>query len=213
MTEDLPGFQAAALAHLSLLDLGAGDDEGAIERSDAARTLADKYDLCDVVPVVVVYAVSAVMAARVGDVPAARRSVTVTENLLGRLGQLAARTALLGHGLLAWTAAVLHDPELLSTHLDAADRARRREPGATALSRRVDRVRAMAAGDAHPLTAAELRLLPYLSTHFSLQQIAAELVVGRETVKSQATSIYRKLGVSSRAEAVAEARRIGLLVE
>ncbi len=213
VTEDLPGFQAAALAHLSLLDLGAGDDEGAIERSDAARTLADKYDLCDVVPVVVVYAVSAVMAARVGDVPAARRSVTVTENLLGRLGQLAARTALLGHGLLAWTAAVLHDPELLSTHLDAADRARRREPGATALSRRVDRVRAMAAGDAHPLTAAELRLLPYLSTHFSLQQIAAELVVGRETVKSQATSIYRKLGVSSRAEAVAEARRIGLLVE
>ncbi|KRE33851.1 LuxR family transcriptional regulator [Mycobacterium sp. Soil538] len=211
VTEDLPGFQAAALAHLALLDLAAGDDAGAIERSDAARTLVDKYDLCDVVPMVVVYAVSAVMAARIGDASAARESVEVTERLLVRLGRLAARTSLLGHGLLSWTAAVLGDRELLSTHLDAAERARRREPGATALSARVDRVRAMVAGSAHPLTAAELRLLPLLATHMSLQQIADELVIGRETAKSQATSIYRKLSVSTRGAAVAEARRIGLL--
>lgn len=211
VTDDLPGFQAAALAHLALLDLAAGDDAGAIERSDAARTLVDKYDLCDVVPMVVVYAVSAVTAARTGDVSAARESVEVTERLLGRLGRLAARTALLGHGLLAWTAAVVGDRNLLATHLDAAERARRREPGAIALSARVDRLRAMAAGNAHPLTAAELRLLPLLATHLSLQQIADELVIGRETAKSQATSVYRKLGVSTRGAAVAEARRIGLL--
>ncbi|RZT18852.1 LuxR family maltose regulon positive regulatory protein [Mycobacterium sp. BK558] len=211
VTEDLPGFQAAALAHLALLDLAAGDDAGAIERSDAARTLVDKYDLCDVVPMVVVYAVSAVMAARIGDASAARESVEVTERLLVRLGRLAARTSLLGHGLLAWTAAVLGDRDLLGTHLDAAERARRREPGATALSARVDRVRAMVAGSAHPLTGAELRLLPLLATHKSLQQIADDLVIGRETAKSQATSIYRKLSVSTRGAAVAEARRIGLL--
>ncbi|KGI67239.1 AAA family ATPase [Mycobacterium rufum] len=211
VTDDLPGFQAAALAHLALLDLAAGDDAGAIERSDAARTLVDKYDLGDVVPMVVVYAVSAVMAARTGDVSAAHESVKVTERLLDRLGRLAARTALLGHGLLAWTAAVVGDRELLATHLDAAERARRREPGAIALSARVDRVRAMAAGNAHPLTAAELRLLPLLATHLSLQQIADELVIGRETAKSQATSVYRKLGVSTRGAAVEEARRIGLL--
>ena len=211
VTDDLPGFQAAALAHLALLDLAAGDDAGAIERSDAARTLVDKYDLCDVVPMVVVYAVSAVMAARTGDVSAAREAVEVTERLLDRLGRLAARTALLGHGLLAWTAAVVGDRDLLATHLNAAERARRREPGALALSARVDRVRAMAAGHAQPLTAAELRLLPLLATHLSLQQIADELVIGRETAKSQATSVYRKLGVSARGDAVEEARRIGLL--
>ena len=108
---------------------------------------------------------------------------------------------------------MIQDPELLSTHLDAAERARRREPDAVALLQRVDRVRAMAAGGARPLTAAELRLLPYLATHFSLQRIADELVVGRETTKSQATSIYRKLGVKSRAEAVSEARRVGLLAD
>ncbi|MGB3356905.1 MAG: AAA family ATPase [Mycobacterium sp.] len=213
VTDDIPGFQAAALAHLALIELGSGDDEGAVAASDAARTIADKYDLCDVVPMVVVYAVSAVMSARVGDSAGARESVSITEKLLGRLGHLAGRTALMGHGLLAWTAAVIQDPDLLSTHLDAAERARRREPDAVALSQRVDRVRAMAAGGTRPLTAAELRLLPYLATHFSLQRIADELVVGRETTKSQATSIYRKLGVKSRAEAVAEARRVGLLAD
>jgi LuxR family maltose regulon positive regulatory protein len=135
----------------------------------------------------------------------------MTERLLDRLGRLAARTALLGHGLLAWTAAVLGDRDLLAVHLTAAERARRREPGALALSARVDRVRAMVAGNAHPLTAAELRLLPLLATHLSLQQIADDLVIGRETAKSQATSVYRKLGVSTRAAAVDEARRIGLL--
>lgn len=211
VTGDLPGFQAGALAHLALLDLGAGDDEGAVARSDEAKALADKFDLCDVVPMVVVYAVSAVMAARIGNSSAARESIELTEKLLNRLGRLAARTALLGHGLLAWTAAALEDADLLSTHLEAAERARQREPDATALAQRVERVRAMAVGGARPLTAAELRLLPHLATHMSLQQIADELVIGRETAKTQAAAVYRKLGVSSRADAVAEAERIGLL--
>ncbi|MBN9635057.1 MAG: response regulator transcription factor, partial [Actinobacteria bacterium] len=49
------------------------------------------------------------------------------------------------------------------------------------------------------------------ATHLSLQKIAAELHLGRETVNSQTKSIYRKLSVSSRTEAVAEAGRLGLL--
>ncbi|HNM82997.1 MAG: LuxR C-terminal-related transcriptional regulator [Mycobacterium sp.] len=209
---DLPGFHAAALAHLALLDFGDGDDEGGLTRSAQARSVADSHDLCDVVPMVVVYAVSAVTAARTGDTDAARAAVADTERLLDRLGLLAARTALMGHGLLAWTAALLHDPELLIRHLEAADRAARREPGATALTRLLDRVRALAIGTSRrPLTSAELRLLPHLATHLSLQQISETLRVGRETAKSQTASIYRKLGVSSRAAAVAEARRIGLL--
>ncbi|MEH3138960.1 MAG: AAA family ATPase [Mycobacterium kyogaense] len=212
-SESLPGFQAAALAHLALLHLAEGDDDTAIERSEAARMLADKYDLCDVVPMVVVYATSAVMSARVGNEAAARIAVALTEKLLDRLGGLAARTALLGHGLLAWTAAVLQDPTMLSRHLSAADHAAHHEPEATALLQRIARVRAMAAGGHRPLTAAELRLLPHLSTHLTLQQIADVLVIGRETAKSQATSIYRKLGVSSRGEAVDTARSLGLLAD
>lgn len=213
VTADLPGFQAAALAHLALLDLAAGDDAAAIQRSDEAASLVDKYDLCDVVPMIVVYSTSAVMAARVGDTATAQRAVVVAQTLLDRLGQLSARTALLGHGLLAWTAVAIQDSSLLSKHLAAAERAAEREPEAVALVQRVERVKAMAAGGARPLSSAELRLLPHLASHLSLQKIAEILVIGRETAKSQATSIYRKLGVSSRAEAVAEARRVGLIPE
>ena len=113
VTVDLPGFHAAALAHLALLDLAAGDGDGAVERSAAARTLADKYDLCDVVPMMVVYAVSAMMTARVGDLDGSREAIAITEKLLDRLGHLAARTALLGHGLLAWAAVMIGDSELV----------------------------------------------------------------------------------------------------
>ena len=47
---------------------------------------------------------------------------------------------------------------------------------------------------ASALTAAELRLLPPLSTHWSFPQIAGEMVLSRYTIKSQAISIYPKLG-------------------
>ena len=63
-----------------------------------------------------------------------------------------------------------------------------------------------------PLTTAELRVLRYLPTHLSFQAIAEELFVSRNTVKTQAIAIYRKLGVSSRGDAVVARRlELGLL--
>jgi LuxR family transcriptional regulator, maltose regulon positive regulatory protein len=64
---------------------------------------------------------------------------------------------------------------------------------------------------ASSLTAAELRLLPLLSTHLSLQEIGERLHLSRNTVKTHAVSIYRKLGVSSRSEAIQRVRELGLL--
>jgi LuxR family maltose regulon positive regulatory protein len=63
---------------------------------------------------------------------------------------------------------------------------------------------------ASTLTAAELRLLPLLSTHLSYREIGEQLFVSRHTVKTQAYSAYRKLGVSSRSEAVIRTRELGL---
>jgi LuxR family transcriptional regulator, maltose regulon positive regulatory protein len=62
-----------------------------------------------------------------------------------------------------------------------------------------------------PLTPAELRLLPYLQTHLTAGGIAERLFVSSHTVKAEVKSIYRKLGVSSRADAVQKATAIGLL--
>jgi LuxR family maltose regulon positive regulatory protein len=64
---------------------------------------------------------------------------------------------------------------------------------------------------ASALTGAELRLLPMLATHLSFPEIAGEFVLSPNTIKSQAMSIYQKLGVSSRSQAVARSRELGLL--
>jgi LuxR family maltose regulon positive regulatory protein len=66
-------------------------------------------------------------------------------------------------------------------------------------------------GVAATLTAAELRLLPLLTTHLTFRQIAQHLYVSRNTIKTQAISVYRKLGVSSRTQAIDRAIELGLL--
>jgi LuxR family transcriptional regulator, maltose regulon positive regulatory protein len=63
---------------------------------------------------------------------------------------------------------------------------------------------------ASTLTAAELRLLPLLATHLSYRQIGEQLFLSTNTVKTEAYSAFRKLGVSSRNEAVVRTRELGL---
>ena len=57
----------------------------------------------------------------------------------------------------------------------------------------------------------ERELLPLLEAGLRFKQIARELSISEPTAKGYARDMFRKLGVSSRAEAVAEARRQGLL--
>ena len=63
---------------------------------------------------------------------------------------------------------------------------------------------------AEPLTAAELRILKLLPTSTYLQ-MAATLYVSRNTVKTHLRSVYQKLGVTSRAEAIERALDLQLL--
>ncbi len=55
------------------------------------------------------------------------------------------------------------------------------------------------------LTPAETRVLPLLATHLTLGGIGERLGIRRSTVKTHVASIYRKLGATTRAEAVARA--------
>jgi len=64
---------------------------------------------------------------------------------------------------------------------------------------------------ASSLTAAELRLLPLLATHLTFREIGERLHASSHTVKTQAMSIYRKLGASSRSQAMQRAQQLGLL--
>jgi LuxR family maltose regulon positive regulatory protein len=92
----------------------------------------------------------------------------------------------------------LADPGSLPALLEQANRnlglaSRRQVEGATALTKRERAV---------------LRLLP---TRLSNREIGRELYVSVNTVRSQVQAIYRKLEVTSRAEAVAQARHLRLL--
>ena len=78
------------------------------------------------------------------------------------------------------------------------------------LRSRLDRVPAAVPGSSS-LTTAELRLLPLLATHLSFTEIGQRLFLSKHTIKTQAISIYRKLGASSRSEAVQRVREVGLL--
>jgi LuxR family maltose regulon positive regulatory protein len=77
------------------------------------------------------------------------------------------------------------------------------------LQSRLAKIKAVAVG-ASSLTAAELRLLPLLSTHLSFREMGERLHVSTNTVKTQAYSVYRKLGVSSRSGAVTRMHELGL---
>ena len=63
---------------------------------------------------------------------------------------------------------------------------------------------------AEPLTEREAAILRLLGGTLSLREISNELYVSANTVKTHTQAIYRKLGVSTRNEAVAQGKRLGL---
>ena len=62
-----------------------------------------------------------------------------------------------------------------------------------------------------PLSGSELRVLRYLPTNLTAPEIADELYVSRNTVKTHMRRLYAKLGTHRRTEAVTRARDLGLL--
>jgi LuxR family maltose regulon positive regulatory protein len=65
-------------------------------------------------------------------------------------------------------------------------------------------------GLVEPLSERELTVLRYLASRLTCTEIARELYLSVNTVRSHVKAIYRKVGVSSRADAVARAHALGL---
>jgi LuxR family maltose regulon positive regulatory protein len=93
----------------------------------------------------------------------------------------------------------------------------RRRPDLGTLTAQVDALRSslktmrVRAPGASTLTTAELRVIPYLGTHFTFREVGQRLFISHHTVKSHAVAIYRKLNVTSRNHAVERAHQLGLL--
>jgi LuxR family transcriptional regulator, maltose regulon positive regulatory protein len=88
----------------------------------------------------------------------------------------------------------------------------RQQQAETANARLADHVRRPArAGLVEPITGRELSVLQLLPTELTPRQIAAELYLSLNTIKSHTRALYRKLGVQTRHAAIEEARRRQLI--
>jgi LuxR family maltose regulon positive regulatory protein len=67
-----------------------------------------------------------------------------------------------------------------------------------------------AAGVSQPLSPRELQVLRYLGSRLTNAEIAQELYISLNTVRTHIAAVYRKLGVSSRRDAIETARALGL---
>ena len=65
--------------------------------------------------------------------------------------------------------------------------------------------------EAATLTKRELAVLRLLPTRLSTREIGRELHVSVNTIRTHVQAIYHKLQVNSRADAVTQARQLGLL--
>jgi LuxR family maltose regulon positive regulatory protein len=165
----------------------------------------------------VAHVTEAHMLLRHGRWNEAREALTATQELLPHLTDsipwLAVQVRIeLARGLLT-----LRDRDAAHETLNEIETILRPLPDLGVLAKRAADLEAEAAavpedhsGRSSGLTSAELRLLPLLATHLSFREIADELHVSRNTIKTQAISVYRKLGVSSRSGAIEEAHRLGL---
>jgi LuxR family transcriptional regulator, maltose regulon positive regulatory protein len=209
---------AVALCERSLLAMACGEWSRAELLADRARTVLRRAGIEESYVTPVVCAAQARAAFHRGDVPAARRQLVSAQRLRPVLTYAIPYLAVQARLELARVHFAVADLAGAKTLMREVDELLRRRPGlenlageAQALRARLSEERGSSAPGASALTGAELRLLPLLATHLSFPEIAGELFLSPNTIKSQAISIYRKLGASSRSQAVTRSRELGLL--
>ncbi|MFN8519852.1 MAG: AAA family ATPase [Chloroflexota bacterium] len=216
---EIGGIPAAttALGIRAHIAMARGDWGHADELTRRARSLIAEYRLEGYGTSALAFATGAHVAAHAGAHAVAQADIAHVQRvrpiLTATIPYLAARVRLeVAHAYLALG-------EVAGARLmlaEVADLIAVR-PGIAPLAAEMDGLRARAGGmtsgraGAATLTTAELRLLGYLPSHLSFREIADRLYVSINTVKTQAISIYTKLGVSSRSAAIDAAVAQGLL--
>ncbi|HEX5586852.1 MAG TPA: LuxR C-terminal-related transcriptional regulator, partial [Acidimicrobiia bacterium] len=213
----LPPVQSQAAAQMARLAADAGLWADAMRHIDVALQIVEQYGFEERAAMCQVYATAGYVRAHEGRADAkdlVKHGVWLVSSLRGvaRFAALDARI------LLARTLATLGELDLARELVNEAAALIAAYPDPGVLPEMLAQARARIAAAEHPLgmsasplTPAELRVLRYLPTHLSFAEIADVVFVSRNTVKTQAIAVYRKLGVTSRAAAVDRARAAGLL--
>jgi LuxR family maltose regulon positive regulatory protein len=179
-----------------------------------ARELYEHFRLENVPSQAPFPAVAAMLAAHDGDLEAAAAFAARGRNLVSRMVDMAPWLSVETKLVLGQVEHRLGQPSSAAQLAKEARSTLERLPDAVSLQ---ENLRAFedAIGSrttpAEALTTAEIRLLSFLPTHLTFGQIADELCLSVNTVKSQAKAIYRKLDAMSRHDAVDRATALGLL--
>jgi LuxR family maltose regulon positive regulatory protein len=209
---------ALALCERSLVAMAHGEWSRAEVLSTRAGIVLRQPGIDDSRVTALLCAARARVALHRGDVTAVRRELVDAQRLRALLTYAIPHVAVQARIELTRVHLALADPAGARTLMREIDELLKRRPNlgtlvgeAQALRAQLSRQRGAGSPGASALTAAELRVVPLLATHMRSAEIAAELFVSVHTVKSQQASLYRKLGTSSRSQAVARARQLGLL--
>jgi len=209
---------ALALCERSLLAIARSDWSQAETFAGQARNALRRSGIEESYATPLVSAVHARTALHRADLPAARRELISAQRLRHLLTYALPYFAVQARMELIRVHLTLADLAGARTLMREVDELLRRRPGlgtlaaeAQALRAQLSKERGPSASGSSSLTGAELRLLPMLSTHLSFPEIAGEMFLSPHTIKSEAKSLYRKLGASTRSQAVTQARELGLL--
>ncbi|MBV8952890.1 MAG: hypothetical protein JO179_02060 [Solirubrobacterales bacterium] len=213
-----PELTCLCLAQRAMIAIDGEEWELAVEVSDAALMLVEDSDLRTEPLLAIVFAAAAAARAHAGRIDEAKRDARHGADLLAEFGDFVPWYGAEVRILLAHASLWLADAVGARTLLAEASRCARKTRGAAVFSDWFDRAwsymdtlaESKLTGPSS-LTIAELRILRFLPSHRSFREIAAQLGVSANTVKTQAHSVYRKLGAASRSEAVSQARAAGLL--
>jgi LuxR family maltose regulon positive regulatory protein len=209
---------AAALCERSLIAMARREWDRAEVLAGQAGAVLRRAGLEECWVTSLVCAVQARAAVHGGDVPAARQQLIRAQRLRPLLTYAIPHLAVQARIELTRAHLALADLAGARTLMREIDELLRRRPDLGTLTGEAQALRARLSGQARSgspgassLTAAELRIIPLLATHLSFPEISTELFLSLNTIKSQAYSLYRKLGVASRSQAVARSRELGLL--
>lgn len=213
-----PMVQVLCLAQLALVASDQGDVDRSVTLAERAAAQVRRCGLQGLPMVALAVAVSAEAKARRGEVTQAAAEVREALGLLERITDPSPWYEAECRIVLARARLRLIGPATARELTDQACRTLERVPDAPVLRGWLDETvaeieAALCDGpDADwSLTTAELRVLRFLPSHLSFREIAEQLFVSPNTVKTHVRGIYRKLDVSSRGNAVDRARRAGLV--
>jgi LuxR family transcriptional regulator, maltose regulon positive regulatory protein len=208
---------SVALAERAILAIGGQDWQDAETLVEQARSVVDEAHLEDCATSIVVYAAAARVAIHHGRMDQAEQDLARARQLQPQATRALPYYAVQARLELIRAYLALTDVASAQTVLREVNELLRWRPDLGILREQANQLRAQLdhlRGDVigmTSLTTAELRVFPLLATHLTFREMGQQLYVSQHTVKSQAMSIYRKLGVSTRSQAVQRVQESGLL--